>query len=525
MENSYLTANKRKNGEMRKRPSPRKISKILLVNPPISIFPDYDDLRIAQSFGLACISGTLKTLTSCEVQFLDVAAEGADNRNYTDGGLLKVGLSGKEIADRISSAKPDLVAVSNLHTPQFPNAVKICKIAKQIDPDIVTVLGGTHASLNYESALYSGYIDYVVLGEGEFSLCKLIEYLMGHCDFAALEGVATLRDSQLMVAPKKKYISNQDVLPDPDFSLSKKEFYSSDVFYAGIIRGKYAISYVTSRGCPQRCLFCCSNEMWGKEFRAYNLKTILRHLHQISRLGYDEILLEDDNLLVRKDLAKKLFQSLKEMGFIWSLTGGLDRSRLTDDIVAFIIDTGCARVNIGVESHDITLLRRYHKHRGVTDETLELCKHVQALAEGGVETFGDFMIGFPEQTLVDIQATIDYAKRLKDHGLGLALFHIVTPFPGTRFYKECEKKGYLSDCIKYETFTFAIGNLNTPNFTTEQMTELRVRAFIEVNGEEMWRESRNTLQRPNLVNYYKKHPEAEWSRYFQIKPVQLDYDE
>ena len=37
---------------MRKRPSPRKISKILLVNPPISIFPDYDDLRIAQSFGL-----------------------------------------------------------------------------------------------------------------------------------------------------------------------------------------------------------------------------------------------------------------------------------------------------------------------------------------------------------------------------------------------------------------------------------------------------------------------------------------
>jgi magnesium-protoporphyrin IX monomethyl ester (oxidative) cyclase len=492
----------------------KRISKILLVNPAISIYPEYDDLRIAQSFGLSCISGAVKTLTNCEVQFLDVAAEGAKNRKYIDKGLLRVGLSDAEIASKINSAKPDLVAISNLHTAQFPNAVEICKITKQIDPDIITVLGGTHASLNYASALYSGYVDYVVLGEGEIRLCNLIEYLRGHYDFGLLDGIATLQDSHLLLVPKQNKMSNINILPDPDFSLFEKELYGSDIFYAGLIRGKYAIPYVSSRGCPQQCRFCCSNEMWGPRFRSYDLETIQRHLEIIKNLGYDEVLFEDDNLLVNPRLAKSIFRTLKDKGFIWSLTGGLDRSRLTNEMVDLLIESRCARVNIGIESENLSLLRQYHKYRGIPDEYLEVCQHVRKLTEGGVETFGDFMIGFPEQTLDDIRKTVDFAKRLKDNGLGLALFHIVTPFPGTRFYRECKQKGYLTEPIKYENFTFAKGNLSTPNFSADQMTDLRIKFFIEVNGQEMWEESRKTLQRPNLLKYYEHHPEFKWSKFF-----------
>jgi radical SAM superfamily enzyme YgiQ (UPF0313 family) len=218
--------------------------------------------------------------------------------------------------------------------------------------------------------------------------------------------------------------------------------------------------------------------------------------------------------LVDTYFAKTIFRTLKEKGFIWSLTGGLDRSRLTYEIADLLIENNCSRVNIGIESENISLLHKYHKYRKVAKKRLELVPYIRRITEGGVETFGDLMIGFPEQTLKDIGITIDYAKHLKENGLGLALFHIVTPFPGTGFFNECKEKGFISEPIKHEEYTFARGNISTSNFSAEQMTNLRVQAFIDVNGQTAWEESRKTLQRPNLQKYYLSNPENKWSAFF-----------
>jgi anaerobic magnesium-protoporphyrin IX monomethyl ester cyclase len=477
----------------------RQIDSVLLITPSLLLYPKYDYLRVGAPIGCASIASTLRQNLGVTVKFIDAATEGFKNRVNVDNGLWKVGLSENELAGRIEEISPKIVAVSNIHTRDQSCALEICQVAKRVDSEITVVMGGNNPSGNYEKILQNKCVDFIITGEGEISFLNLILYLKGELDFHSLHGVAKKYGSDVVVSSPKMAIANLEDLPNPEWQIFNKELYGEEVFHTGIFRGNSAIDFFTSRGCPGNCDYCCSPLMWSKKFRCLSLEKIVQQLVELKSLGYDEIILHDDNILVNEERAKSIFRTLNEMGFFWTIMGGMDRSRVTLGLLDSIIENGCSRVHYSVESYNLDILRKHHKFLKYPVTKLnETPSHVQRLADGGVEVFCDFMIGFPEETISDIHLTIDYAKRLKDLGMSFAEFSCVTPFPGTDLYKRCLEQGYITNTEKYEDYTLTKGNLTTENFTADQITELRIKALSDVNGPEIFRETRERLHRPRI---------------------------
>ncbi len=131
-------------------------------------------------------------------------------------------------------------------------------------------MGGVHPTFLPEEAMK--HADYVVRGEGDFTLPELIEYIeKGHPDIASIKGV-TYRDRRgnIINNPPRPLIEDLNILPLPDFKLVEG-WKSSNV---------YPIS--TSRGCPFNCKFCSVITMFGRKYRFKSVETIineLKHIH------------------------------------------------------------------------------------------------------------------------------------------------------------------------------------------------------------------------------------------------------
>ena len=105
-------------------------------------------------------------------------------------------------------------------------------------------------------------------------------------------------------------------------------------------------------------------------------------------------------------------------------------------------DAQCRLIFVGVESAKQDTLN--HVQKGVTlQKVKDFFKHVK---KNRIDTVGSFALGFPGETKQDILATIEWAITLNP---SLAVFTLATPYPGTAFWEECVKKGW----IKEETYT------------------------------------------------------------------------
>jgi len=70
-------------------------------------------------------------------------------------------------------------------------------------------------------------------------------------------------------------------------------------------------------------------------------------------------------------------------------------------------------------------------------------------AERDIKTHATFTFGLPTETRNTMEQTLEYANSLD---VDSVQFSITTPFPGTRYFEELEREGYLltKDWTKYD---------------------------------------------------------------------------
>ena len=89
----------------------------------------------------------------------------------------------EEFKQVISELQPDMVGLTLL-TNEYSEVAHIgAKLIREIDPSIVTVLGGVYATVSYSSIYEDTNIDYICVGEGEYSFPQLLKYLNGEGEF------------------------------------------------------------------------------------------------------------------------------------------------------------------------------------------------------------------------------------------------------------------------------------------------------------------------------------------------------
>jgi radical SAM superfamily enzyme YgiQ (UPF0313 family) len=157
-----------------------------------------------------------------------------------------------KLPDVIERFNPHIVGITSYSVHVNP-VKKLFEQIKTLKPDILTVVGGHHATIMPEDFL-SPSIDLIVMGEGVFAFKEIVARFGKGEGFYNVSGVAFRKNGELVKTESLKVV-DLDTLPIPDRSITAKY---RRLYYSEWMKPLASIR--TSKGCPFRCNFCCALE-------------------------------------------------------------------------------------------------------------------------------------------------------------------------------------------------------------------------------------------------------------------------
>ena len=385
-----------------------------------------------------------------------------------------------EIRAEIERFKPDYILTYDylpvtgaISTAAMPASIAILKLAKEIDPGIVTVLGGPHPTFLFKDVLESekGIVDYILLGEGEETLRELLQALQNGT-VKDVKGIAYVDDGKVVANARRKQITDLEEL-SPAWDLLDWEVYN----YLVSPGGRMA-SISTSRGCEMSCSFCSQRLFWRGAWRARNPERVIEEIVFLYEKYQIKVFTLIDAYPTRDRLRwERLLDLLIEKNLDISL---LMETRVEDivrdkDILDKYRKAGIIHIYMGAESADEAVLNSLNKdiEMKTTKEALEL------LNKAGIVTEASFMIGFPQETWESVKRTIEAAIYLNPD---VAIFPIITPWPYTPLYKEMKDRIKVFDYSKYNLVTPIIEPFE---MSLEEVSEALVKCYMEFYSHKM----------------------------------------
>ena len=437
--------------------------KTLLVMPPMTIHKQ-SLKRCLIPLGISYIAAVLQQ-HNFEVFILDAMAEGYEKERL-DGEDLTYGLSDDEILSRIESLRPDIVGISCIFSSQRDNVVSVASLVKRYSSQVTTVVGGLHPTFYPDDLLSSPSIDYVILGEGEDRFLKFVRNYetRGFNDF---DGIAFRSENGFVVNPPQRRIEHLDSIPFPARNRLKMEKYIDiNISLSPYPRRKRVAEIMTSRGCPGRCIFCASCNFWGHKFRKRSVDNIIEEMQLlINEYGIEEFQFSDDNLTLDKKRMKELCRAMGSLNVNWCTPNGVFINSLDEELLELMKNSGCYQVTFAVESASPRVLKEI-MHKPVDLKRLPVL--TRKAHQLGISTHATFVMGFPEETLEEIEEDFKLAFKLMFDSVS---FFIVMPLPGSEMIDTYREKGLLSGYDLHQVeFKKSILRLN--HLSPEQLTLL-----------------------------------------------------
>jgi hopanoid C-3 methylase len=329
----------------------------------------------------------------------------------------------KGLEKTVNDYQPDVVAITGYSV--HVNAVKtIIKDIRLMNNNIKLVLGGHHASVAPED-FFDIQPDYIICGEGVYAFRELILSLKGSQKLTDLKDIEISTNQDIIIL-KQISVADLDNYPFPDRELSSK--YRQHYFSYWM---KPAATLRSSAGCKFKCSFC---SLWGTYKGKYFVRKPEKILEEIMGIKEDIIYFCDDESFLDPQNMLKLAALLKENGVKkrYHMMVRADTVVKNKNVIAAWKEIGLDRVFIGVEGYDDSTLKKLNK--GTTASINEQAiKYLQSL---GMSIITNFIIvqDFEQK---DFKALRDYVRRMK---LSSAIFTVLTPLPGTQFFREVEDK-------------------------------------------------------------------------------------
>jgi radical SAM superfamily enzyme YgiQ (UPF0313 family) len=444
----------------------KKISKVMLIYPPRTILKD-SVKRCPTPLGLAYIAAVLEK-ENYEVRILDAAVEGYYNE-IPKGDYITFGLSLSEIKEKIIDYSPDVIGVTCPFSSEINMVYSICKLINELNENIIVVVGGLHPSLYPEDAIKEKGIDYVVMGEGEYRFLELLDRLNNDESIYGMDGIAYRDGNKNVIFPNKKFIENLDELPFPARHLLQMEKYLKiNKHISPYSRKRRVEQILTSRGCPGRCIFCASSNYWGHRYRARSPENIIEEMKiLVKTYGIEEIQFTDDNLTWDRTRALKLFELMKkELNIVWSAANGVMVKTLTPEMIRLMKESGCYQLTFSIEHGNQEVLTKIMKKPVNLKKVGPLVEEAKRV---GISLHATFVMGFPEETLDQVQDCFRFARKTDFDSVS---YFIVSPIPGSKLYENCKRKNLLKSDFKTGALDFKTPSIKLLNFSEEDLVRL-----------------------------------------------------
>ena len=204
-------------------------------------------------------------------------------------------------------------------------------------------------------------------------------------------------------------------------------------------------SIVVSRGCPHHCNFCYKDAFFenGKSF--YTQKTDAA-LAEIDRLPGRHLYFLDDHLLGNQPFAQSLFDGMRGMNRVFQGASTVD-AILRGNLIEKAAAAGLRSIFVGFETLNANNLAQSNKKQNLGKDYE---KAIRRLHDLGIMINGSFVFGLDDDDERVFDDTVEWAAR---NGLTTCTFHILTPYPGTRLFKDMEAQGRIlhRDWSLYDT--------------------------------------------------------------------------
>jgi len=378
---------------------------------------------------VAYLTGYLKAGGYTDVVFVD-----AMTNHLTD----------EQVRRRIADVQPDVIGCTAI-TPAIYKAERLLQIAREVKPDVVTVLGGIHGTFMYPQVLKEApWIDAVVRGEGEqvfLNLVTAVDRGTWRTDRASVRGIAYLDGHKVIATPAEPTIGDLDRIL-PDWGMLDWSRYIYIPLGARVAIPNFA------RGCPFTCSFCSQWKFW----RDYRVRDPIKVVDEIEALVRDHgvgfFILADEEPTIHR---KKFIQFCEELvrrklPVQWGINTRVTDILRDEKLLPLFRQAGLIHVSLGTEAAAQLKLERFNKETTIAQNK----RAIQLLRDNGIVSEAQFIVGLENETRETLEETYRMAR---DWNPDMANWAMYTPWPFSDLFQELGDKVEVFDFEKYNFVT------------------------------------------------------------------------
>ncbi|MEW9921951.1 magnesium-protoporphyrin IX monomethyl ester anaerobic oxidative cyclase [Marimonas sp. MJW-29] len=355
-------------------------------------------------------------------------------------------LSDADLAQKMEALAPDVVGVTAI-TPSIYRAEDVLKIARDVVPHAVRVMGGVHATFMYKQVLSEApWIDVVVRGEGEeicTNLMLAIQDRRWPKDRHKILGLAFVDGDEIVATPAASTVKDLSKIK-PDWSILE---WSKYIYIP--LGTRVAIPNL-ARGCPFTCSFCSQWKFW-RDYRVRDPKAVVDEIEDlVENHGVGFFILADEEPTINKKKFVAFCEELIARDLPHRVKWGIN-TRVTDiyrdkDLLKFYRKAGLVHVSLGTEAAAQMKLDTFNKETKVEENKTA----IRLLREADILVEAQFIVGLDNETPETLEETYRMAW---DWQPDLANWSMYTPWPFTPLFQELKDQVEIYDFSKYNFVT------------------------------------------------------------------------
>jgi len=342
---------------------------------------------------------------------------------------------GKEMdafVDLVIATNTPLVGFT-VYTSSMYLSMELARLLKKRRPELKIIFGGPHVS-RFLAGLWvikDPAVDAVAQGEGELTLIDVIERVKTGRPLTDCPGLLVRANDQVVDTGDRELLKDLNQVPAPDFADYAFELY----------RTPTRLPLMSSRGCPNRCIFCNERPFW-KTFRYRTAENVFAEIQsQLARYSSVNFLDFQDSLvngMIRE--LDHLADLIIESGLRVSWAGqAVIRKEMTPELMTKLKRSGCVCLAYGLETPSESLMLKVGK---VMSKGADVNDIAEAHGKTGLGATYNFMFGLPGETEEDAFETQEFLRRNKKYSLSVnPSSHFCGFAPGTLAYEDPQPYG------------------------------------------------------------------------------------
>jgi anaerobic magnesium-protoporphyrin IX monomethyl ester cyclase len=421
------------------------------------------------------------------------------NPSPIPSGLVRTGVSDERILGVV--AEHDIIGITSIFTDQESMVLHCARLIKAAYPEKILISGGVNARSRLPLFFAAGF-DVVCLSEADHTIIDIVEAVRrsSRPSFADIHGVAFPDAGRIRINPARTLdiVRDLDLLPMPAWDLlPNQRYWKMARPHSGVFEPGAELRYgtmMTSLGCPFACTYChIADETEGSlsgpigSFRVKSDDRVMAEIETLKGLGVTDVFIEDDSLLGQKKRGLRLLERIREAGVTVCDVNGINiihllkRWKPDHEVLEALANAGFTQINLPFETANLRIMRKYASNK-LNVEMADLPGLIVAMKEYGFQIYGHYMIGWPDETMDEMETTIDMAREHVSYGLDGAHFFCVVPMPGTPLFDMAIAGNHISPDFNPDRMNIYHANMINTTVPPDVLTETRARAWAEVNS-------------------------------------------